>query len=196
MKKFANNKIILLLFSIFVFSTLLSGCNGGSNFDENLVWDNFSNDYLQFKYPGEWDASIDNDIFEGETMAIISENSSQAMSEITDDGYIKDSETYILPIVFTLSASMNKDPKSFEERKKDRQQFLEDQRSKYSNFNIEKDVHEIEVDSKRALSFTLSGKVGPIGEGVGNSKFPDNIKAKYIILPNYNHNKAGEYCLL
>lgn len=186
MKKLTNKKIVLLLSSIFVFTMFLSGCNNDSSSDDNLVWDKYSNDYLQFKYPGKWDVSTNTSSYEGEIVAIVSENSDKAMSEVFDDGYITDSETYILPIIFSISGSMNTDPISFEERKKDMQQFLEERRSESQNFTIERNVHEIEIDNKRALSFVLSGKVDPIGEGAGNSKFPDNIKAKYIILPNYN----------
>ena len=52
-----NRKVIFSSLMILIITVLISGCFGGNPTDEvneDILWDNYSNDYVEFKYPDEW----------------------------------------------------------------------------------------------------------------------------------------------
>ena len=82
--KIHNKLLIFGLMLILVFSLTGCGSDGGGSSDD-LVWNDFSNEYVSFKYPAEWEQGL-NDKFDSNGDSITDEFIVQFMHSTTETG--------------------------------------------------------------------------------------------------------------
>ena len=161
--------------------------NTADDSDSTTVWKEYSDNNISIKYPKDWEENMINSNNEG-SIAIISKNVADTTDALASDGKLTSSETNYLPLVYIRNQVVGESETipSFDE-------FYNQVETQFQDFNEASGVSlkEITINGHRAIEAVIIGPVSPIGIE-DSTNYPDNIKMKVIVIPNYEDKTIHE----